>query len=884
MIPNAPFPSVPRSTYRLQLHAGFNFDDAAAVTDYLHELGVSHVYCSPYLQASSGSLHGYDVVNSHQVNKELGGEPGRARFHARLKELGMGQVLDIVPNHMAITGSENAWWWDTLENGPASRYAPYFDIEWNAPEERLRNKILLPVLEDHSGRVIEAKKLALARDGGSFVLRYYDHAFPVAPESMAALLSEVAGERGSQELWFLADALTRLAIPAESGWSSLMAHHRDKESIKALLARVCEEHPDVAKEIDAAIAKVNDDADALDALLLRQNYRLSRWRSAARELGYRRFFDINTLVGIRVEDELVFADSHELILQWMRCDQVDGVRVDHPDGLRDPAGYFQRLRTASPATWIIAEKILQPGEKLPDSWEIAGTTGYDFLNVAGGLFVDPRAEAPLNELYRNFTGESLDFSAVAHEKKLLVLRDILGSDINRLTALLLQICEERRNYRDYTRHELHEAIRELAASFPVYRTYVQADAARISDADAAIIAEAVESARAARADLDPRLFDLLRDILTLEVRGAAETEWVMRFQQTTAATAAKGVEDTAFYSFLRLVSLNEVGGDPRRFGTSIEEFHKWCAETQARHPATMLTTSTHDTKRSEDARIRIGALTEIPAAWAEAVVRWNAMNAQYRTDDLPDRKTEYLLYQTLVGAWPISVDRLNEYMRKAVREAKEKTSWVEPNAEFEEALDAFVRGILADGAFVADFESFLGPLLGPARTASLSLELLKLTAPGIPDLYQGSELWDLSLVDPDNRRPVDYESRRRMLRELDRLNVDQIVARGEDGLPKLFIVQRALRLRNVLEDFGEYRPLWASGPKASNLVAFERGGDVVVAAPRLATSAGNWEDTHLELPEGRWSNQFTGEEFDGGRAEVGRLLARFPVMLLARVA
>jgi (1->4)-alpha-D-glucan 1-alpha-D-glucosylmutase len=873
--------TAPRSTYRLQLHAHFNFDDASAIVDYLHELGVSDVYCSPYLQASKGSKHGYDVVNCHRVNEELGGEAGRARFHERLKECGLGQVLDIVPNHMAITGNQNAWWWDTLENGPASRYAPYFDIEWNAPEERLRNKILLPVLEDHSGRVIEAKKLKLERGRGSFLLRYYDHTFPVAPESMAPLLQDVAGRTGSQELGFLGDALARLAIPPESEWSGLMTHHRDKESIRVLLERLCQENSEVCREIDAAVARVNDDPDALDALLLRQNYRLSRWRSAAQELAYRRFFDINTLVGMHVEDERVFADTHELILKWLRCDQLDGVRVDHPDGLRDPAQYFERLRSAAAKRWIIAEKILQPGEMLPDSWQIAGTTGYDFLNIAGGLFINPRAEAPLNELYRNFTSEPLDYASVAHEKKLLVLREILGSDINRLTALLLQICEDRRDYRDYTRHELHEAVRELAASFPVYRTYVQAEAGRISDTDAAIISQAVEAARTARADLDGRLFDLLHDILTLEARGPAESDFVMRFQQVTSATAAKGIEDTAFYSYLRLVSLNEVGGDPRRFGTSIEQFHKWCTEMQARYPQTMLATSTHDTKRSEDCRIRIGVLTEIPDAWSEVVARWSSMNTRHRTDDLPDRKTEYLLYQTLVGAWPISADRLAEYMRKAVREAKEKTSWIEPNEAYEAALETFVREVVKDAEFVADFEAFLQAMLGPARTASLSLELLKLTAPGVPDLYQGSELWDLSLVDPDNRRPVDYDVRRRLLRELEGLNVERVVARMDEGLPKLLVVQRALRLR---ERMGEYRPLWASGPKASNLVAFQRGADVIVGAPRLLMSAGNFEDTHLEIPEGRWSDEFTGEVFEGGRTEVRRLLARFPVMLLARTA
>jgi (1->4)-alpha-D-glucan 1-alpha-D-glucosylmutase len=871
--------TVPRSTYRLQLHAGFDFDAAASAADYLHDLGVSHVYCSPYLQASPGSMHGYDVVDCHRVNQELGGEQGRARFQSKLKQLGMGQVLDIVPNHMAITGDQNAWWWDTLENGPASRYAPYFDIEWNAPEERLRNKILLPVLEDHSGRVIEARKLALERSGGNFLLRYYEHTFPLAPESMACVLEEAAGRSGSQELAFLADALNRLAEPRENGWSGRMKHHRDKEAIRSLITRMCEEQPEVAHEIDLGVARVNENPDALDAILLRQNYRLSRWRSAAQELAYRRFFDINTLVGMHVEDERVFADTHELILKWLKCDQLDGVRVDHPDGLRDPAEYFERLCAAAPKKWIIAEKILQPEEKLPDSWAIAGTTGYDFLNVAGGLFVDSRAEAAMNEVYRNFTGESLDFAIVAREKKLEVLREILGSDVNRLTALLLQICEERRDYRDYTRHELHEAIRELAASFPVYRTYVRAGSGRISDADAEVIAQAIEEARGARADLDTRLFDLLHEILTLEARGATETEWVMRFQQLTAATAAKGVEDTAFYSFLRLVSLNEVGGDPARFGTSIEKFHKWCVETGARHPATMLATSTHDTKRSEDARIRIGAITEAADQWRDAVARWSSIAARHRTDEMPDRKTEYLFYQTMIGAWPISEERMREYMRKAVREAKEKTSWIEPNEGFEKALDRFVGEMCADGAFLDDFNAFLALILQPARIESLSLVLLKLTAPGVPDLYQGSELWDLSLVDPDNRRPVDYEERRKCLRELG--GAESALQQMDRGLPKMFVIREALRLRNEIE-FGEYRPVWASGPKAMNVVAFARGDRVLVAAPRLLLSARNWEDTHLEIPAGRWRNRFTDDEIEGGRFEVARIFERFPVALFAR--
>jgi (1->4)-alpha-D-glucan 1-alpha-D-glucosylmutase len=881
----------PRSTYRLQLHAGFNFDAAAGILDYLRELGVSHIYCSPVLQAAPGSTHGYDVVDNHRVSDELGGEQARVRFLGKLREFGMGQVLDIVPNHMAITGARNSWWWDTLENGIFSRYAPYFDIEWNAPEERLRNKILLPVLEDHSGRVIEAGKLAVERRGGAFVLRYHEHTFPIAPESMTELLQGIAGQTGSAELAFLADALLRLPeTAAESGWAGLNAHHRSKETIRELLARLCTEQPEIAEALDAALRDINADPGQMDRLLLRQNYRLSRWQSAARELAYRRFFDINSLVGVRVEDEQVFADTHELIIKWVHRGEVDGLRVDHPDGLRDPGQYFERLRAAAPDTWIVAEKILQAAspeiERLPENWPIAGTTGYDFMNVAGGLFVDPRGEAPLNELYRGFTGEPVDFATVMREKKSLVLRDILGSDVNRLTALLVQICEDHRDYRDYTRHELHEAAREAIACFPVYRTYARAEAGEISEMDAQTVSRAVEAARDLRPDIDSRLFDFLRDILTLRIKGPVETEFVMRFQQVTASAMAKGVEDTAFYSYLRLVSLNEVGGSPGKFGVSIEEFHKWCSETQTRQPLTMLATSTHDTKRSEDVRCRIHILSEIPAVWGEAVARWSEGNARHRSGEWPDRNMEYLFYQTLVGAWPISRERLINYLRKAAREAKEHTSWIEPNAAYEEALEKFVSAALEDSDFTASLEDFLAPLVPMARVSSLALTLLKLTAPGVPDLYQGSELWDLSLVDPDNRRPVDYEARRRLLCELDRLSPQEILARMDEGLPKLWTIRQTLRTREAHPEwFGShaaYRPLWVAGPKAACVVAFQRGDDIVTVIPRLLMSAGNWEEVNLELPEGNWKNQLTGDDVPGGKVEIAPLFSRFPVALLAR--
>jgi (1->4)-alpha-D-glucan 1-alpha-D-glucosylmutase len=878
--------SVPRSTYRLQLHAGFGFDAASEVIDYLRELGISHVYCSPYLQAAPGSTHGYDIVDYHRVGADLGGEDGRARFCSKLQKIGLGQVLDIVPNHMAITGDHNAWWWDTLENGAASRYAPYFDIEWNAPEERLRNKILLPVLGDHYGLVLAAREITLERRGGSFVVRYQTHTFPVAPESIAGLLAEAANRSGCGQLGFLADSLARMPQSAEAGWEGLIAHHRDKEAIRDLLTRLSREHPEVAEQIDTVVREMNRDADALDALLSRQNYRLSRWRTAERELVYRRFFDINTLVGVRVEDERVFEDTHGLVLDWLLRGELDGVRVDHPDGLSDPAQYFRRLRLAAPQAWIVAEKILQPGERPPESWDIAGTTGYDFLNLAGGLFIDPHGEAGINEIYRDFAGDRLDFTAVAREKKALILREILGSDINRLTALLLQICEEDRDHRDYTRHEIHEAIRDVVTFLPVYRTYVRPDAGFISEADTEYISRAIEDAKAARPDLEERLFEFLKDILVLRARGPLEREFVLRFQQVAAGAMAKGVEDTAFYSYLRLVALNEVGGDPGRFGIPVDDFHKWCCETQTRRPFTMLATSTHDTKRSEDARVRISLLSEVAPAWGEAVRRWSAANSRYRTGEFPDRKTEYLLYQTLVGVWPISKERLFQYMRKAVREAKEQTSWITPNTSFEEGLEKFIDSLLADSEFLADLEGFLSPLLAPASITSLSLILLKLTAPGIPDIYQGTELWDLSLVDPDNRRPVDFGLRRKLLAELESLSPEQIVERSDKGVPKLWTIRQCLRTRNTQAGSfgarGRYQPLWATGPKADHIIAFQRGENVITVAPRLLMSVGTWDATILEVPDGFWRNQLTGDVIEGGKLEVGALLRRFPVGLLTK--
>jgi (1->4)-alpha-D-glucan 1-alpha-D-glucosylmutase len=687
----------PLATYRVQLRPGFGFDEAAALAPYLAALGVSHLYSSPYLQTASGSTHGYDVVDPTRVNEELGGAEAHERFCRTLGENGLGQVLDVVPNHMAIIGSENVWWWDVLENGPSSRYAAYFDVDWDPPQERFRNTVVLPILGDHYGRVLEAGELKLVRRGGGFEAHYFDHRMPVSPRSLDDLLAEAAKRYGSEDLAFFADALGQLPIATATDRESVARRHRDKEVVRRHLARLFEENAEVARAVDSVVEETNDDPDRLDALMSRQNFRPAFWRTAGRELDYRRFFDVHTLAGLRTEDERVFADTHALVLDWVRRGVLDGLRVDHPDGLRDPEQYFRRLRESAPESWVVVEKILDPGERLPESWPVDGTTGYDFLNLAGGLFVDPDGERPLTELYTELTEETCDWPQLVWEKKHLVLDQLLAAEVNRVAEIFLQVCERHRRHRDYLRHELREAIREVAACFPVYRSYVRAEAGEVSRQDVEHVTAAVEAARTRRPDLSSELFDFFLDLLLLEVRGPVESEMVMRFQQLTGPVMAKGVEDTAFYNFHRLISLNEVGGDPSRFGILPEEVHRSFAEAQERWPYAMLATSTHDTKRSEDMRARLALLSEIPELWGEAVRRWFALNERHHSPNPPnppEPNIEYLLYQTLVGAWPIETDRVVAYMEKAAREAKGATAWTRVDSAYEESLRSFVEGVL----------------------------------------------------------------------------------------------------------------------------------------------------------------------------------------------
>ena len=876
----------PQATYRIQLFPSFGFDEAAGLSGYLSELGITHLYCSPYLQAAQGSKHGYDVMDPRRVNSELGGAAAHARMCAAVRENGMGQLLDIVPNHMAISGTGNPWWWDVLENGPSSTYASYFDVDWEPPEARLRNTVLLPVLGAQYGRVVEAGEIKVAREDASFVIRYFDHKFPVAPRSLQGIFEIAADHCRSDELAFIADSLSQLPHATAVDYASVRRRHRDKAVLGKLIARLIHENSACAAAIDDAIGQINQDPARLHALLERQNFRLAYWKAAGRDLGYRRFFDINTLVGLRMEDPRVFSDTHELVLGWLAAGELDGLRIDHIDGLRDPEQYLERLRTASPRAWLVVEKILQRDEQLPNSWPVDGTTGYDFLNQVLGLFIDPEAEKPLTELYRDFTGETADFETVAREKKDLIMREVLGSDLNRLTAMFVDTCEGQPRYRDFTRHELHEALKAVVVRLPVYRTYFRADGGKTTSEHARYVRDAVKRAKEDRPDLDPELIDFLRDILIGRSSGHLETELALRFQQFSGPVMAKAVEDTAFYCFNRFICLNEVGGDPRVFGTSVEQFYRACSERQRRWAKAMLATSTHDTKRSEDVRARLALLSEIPIEWERAVRRWTGLNQPHWNAAPPDRNVEYALYQTLVGAWPIEGDRVIRYVEKAIREAKQHTSWTNQNRQYESAVLGFVNRTLDNNEFIADLDRFVAPLVLPGRTNSLAQLLLKLTVPGVPDIYQGSELWHFALVDPDNRRAVDYEIRRELLKELKSCSFRQIVNRGDDGMPKLWTIRQTLALRQRCpEAFGSessFVPLWANGARAQHIVAFSRGEKVITAVPRLVIGLGHdWRNTTLEIPHGDWRNVFTGECWRGGETAVSNLLAKFPVCLLS---
>jgi (1->4)-alpha-D-glucan 1-alpha-D-glucosylmutase len=809
---------IPRATYRLQFNEHFRLADALALVPYLHDLGVSHIYASPLFKAVPHSVHGYDVCDFSQLNPETGTEADLEKLVNALHGKRMGLILDIVPNHMGVASPENRWWWDVLKNGRAGKFADYFDIDWNPPDPKLRGKILVPILGDEYERVLEKGELKVGKENGDFILRYFENKFPLAPDSISKPFS---------------------------------------------------------------IKRLNSNPSALDGLVQRQSYRLAIWREGDLKLNYRRFFAVSTLAALRIEDEKVFADVHALVRKWIEKGWIDGLRVDHPDGLRDPEQYLQQLRALAPDAWIVVEKILQPKEQLPDSWPVQGTTGYDFLNQVNGLFIDSNSEKVLTDFYSEFTGEPVDFEQIVQEKKRLVLKTLFFTEISRLTERLVKIAARHSPGKKHSRGQLREVLLELAASFPVYRTYIRAAGNTVSKHDLCFLKQAAAKVKRMRVVSSPDLFTLFSSLLNMKIRGDMENEFVAHFQQLTGPAMAKGVEDTAFYCFNRFVSLNEVGGDPGKYGVSADEFHEFCREQRKNRPHSMLASSTHDTKRSEDVRARLNLLSEIPDEWRSTVLRWSNINACHRRSPWPDRNMEILYYQTLVGAWPLSAGRALACMEKFAREAGQHTTWNAPDERYENALWNFVVESLRDPEFTMDLEQFVARLADAACVNSLAQTLIKLTAPGVPDIYQGCELLDFSLVDPDNRRPVDFESRRRLLAETKQLPLKEIWERRAEGLPKIWLIHKTLKLRARKTKLfrGDYAPLVARGEKAGHAFAFMRGGGAMAIIPRLVLGLKDWRDTFVELPRGQWCNEFTGEKFNGS-ARLSELLKNFPVALL----
>jgi (1->4)-alpha-D-glucan 1-alpha-D-glucosylmutase len=741
-------------------------------------------------------------------------------------------------------------------------------VDWSPPEPRLKDLILLPILADRYGRVLDAGDLSLARIGARFQVTYHDRMLPVAPPTLAPLIAAAAAGCGNVELAAIGHALA--APPPDAGAESATLRRLDH-----LLASV----PECAHAIDEEIQAVNGDADSMDVLLDAQHYRLAYWRAAEEDLGYRRFFDIDGLVGVRIEHDHVFDATHERILKLVDEHCVDGLRIDHIDGLRHPGDYVRALRRAAPSAWVVVEKILEGEERLPADWPTAGTTGYEFLNLLLGLFVDPASETAFDATYRKATEETATWAEIAQQAKLLVIRGLLGADVARLTQRLLDVCERRRRYRDFTRGQLRAGIEAVLAAMPVYRTYVDPPSGVVPEHDARIIREAIREAGTHHPEVDPDVLALIGAVWRLRLRGAAETEFVATLQQVSGPVMAKGVEDTAFYRYHRFVALNEVGGDPSRFGISVARFHAANEAATREEPRRMVTTSTHDTKRSEDVRARLAVLSEHPEAWQRAVPAWEALHERGRRQI--DARTAYAFHQNLVGAWPISPARMSGYMLKLAREAKERTSWVDPDETYEEDLARFVEDALDDDVFTASVGRFVADLEPAASVTALAQKLLCLTVPGVPDVYQGSEVWHRRLVDPDNRRPIDYQGLRGMLA---RSQKSELALPG-DGSAKLHVVATALRLRRARPDLlgpgAAYTSLSTSGTHSERVVAFLRGGGAAVVAPRLvAAVGGRWADTAVDLPNGRWRNVLDGTTIRGGAVEMSQLVDRFPVALL----
>jgi (1->4)-alpha-D-glucan 1-alpha-D-glucosylmutase len=927
--------SIPNATYRFQFHRGFTFRDALDLVPYLHDLGISHVYASPFFRASPGSMHGYDVCDHNALNPEIGTREEFDQLINALHERGLGLIVDFVPNHMGIAETQNLWWMDVLENGPASPFARFFDIDWVPLKREMENKVLLPVLGDQYGRTLERGELRIQFEDGRFWLDYYQLRLPMGPRSTRPVLQRAAEllPKPSLELMSILTAVDHLPTSTETAPDKVAERVREKEVIRTRLIRLGEEMPEVREAIGRALAELHDaeeptSFDRLDAIISDQAYRLSYWKVASEEINYRRFFDVNTLAAIRMELPEVFDATHQLLLSLIGARAVDGVRIDHIDGLANPGEYLRMLQSAAGSArgeaagkytiYLLVEKILGPGEKLRADWPVHGTTGYEFANQATAVLVDRSAERRLTESYNRFVGRQLSFSELAYRAKKLVMQSSMASEVNVLGHLLSRLSESHRWYRDFTVNALTAAIREVIACFRVYRPYL-VPGEPPTEADIRTVQRALAEARRRNPALERSVFDFLRNVLLPPepnphpVDEDLRREFVLKLQQCTGPVAAKGVEDTAFYQYHRLIALNEVGGDPAEFGATVDTFHRQNAARLLDFPHSLLASSTHDTKRSEDVRARLAALSEMPKEWTQALRRWHTANQKHRTEVdgefAPDHHEEALLYQTLLGSWPLNpldppsravyIQRIQDYMAKALNEAKVNSSWIEPNQVWIDAVRGFVAAILEPGPqnrFLPTFEPLAERLATLGAMNSLSQTILKLTSPGVPDIYQGTELWDWSLVDPDNRRPVDYALRQKILGEISgEVSLGSLLEHWRDGRLKMFVIRQLLHFRRAHPKIfaeGTYVPVAVGGRHADSVIAFHRTADdqpMLVVAPRLAGQLasppiGNcWDDTTIEAPAvERWQDVFTGRKHRGGvPLKLAQILADLPVAILA---
>ena len=982
--------AIPLSTYRLQFNSNFRFEDARKLVPYLEKLGITHCYSAPILKARAGSPHGYDIIDHNQLNPEIGTLEEFRQLAHELQSRGMGLLLDTVPNHMGLGTGDNPWWQDVLQNGRTSAYADFFDIDWEPIKPELRNKVLLPILGNTYGEQLESGNIKIHLDEeGKLMVKYFDTRLPVDPQTIPLIFGATRefrrhnGTNGSSVLAEFDALLTALGrLPANSVVDPADVRRRQTEMPRLLddFAHLVRESPEVRAQVEEALRELNGRAgdsssfDALHELLEKQAYRFAFWRVSGEEINYRRFFDINDLVGLRMENPRVFAATHKLMRTLLSEGLISGLRVDHPDGLLDPLQYFMRMQRLYAAShclgaeptlasagdgieldvhtafaqqesrhlqaplYLLAEKILEPGEHLAEGWPIDGTVGYDFTNLVNGIFIDRRNERLFSNLYQRVVEFGVKVEKLIYESKKLVMRRALASEVNVLAQLLDEISNSDRRARDYTRGVLRESIRETMACFPVYRTYID-EQGRLSETDRGYIEQAIDCAKRQNGTPAPEVFDFLRSILLLEANDTDTTingyrrqlYFTLKFQQLTGPVMAKGLEDTACYVYNRFISVNEVGGTPASFGVPVSEFHRGNEERAERSPNSMLATSTHDTKRSEDVRARLNALSEMPRMWTSYVMKWRRVNRKHKVTladgrIVPDNNEEYLLYQTLVGAWPLRIEsreqwqefvrRIQQYIYKAMHEAKVNLSWLNPNPEYVAGMNAFIENILSPtqgrkaNLFWDSLQKLLPQLMYFGCINSLAQALLKLTCPGVPDIYQGQEMWNFSLVDPDNRRPVDFDSRVRAAEELrSRAMTDGAAAvcsdmlkDYRDGRMKLWVTMRALNFRREQTDLfrrGRYLPLQALHGKQEHVVAFARqhAGEVAITAvPRLSLTlmkgreeppvGAVWNDTALSLPPEaigkRLRNVLTDEIIHPGQSLLCReIFASFPVALLA---